>query len=142
MVDVRKCLLLVAGLVIVTSAWNAFWEYLIQKMESAESIEGVVNGFTYGLGVLAVGAVIAVIVHQRGTNLPPSSPKELLAFITINLVAAIVCFLLWIWIKVPEEAGSPALSAMSEWGWGVVAMPAYFGICFIGIHLLSRKTNA
>lgn len=140
--DVRKCLLVVVGLVIVTSAWNAIWEYLIQKMESGESIEGVVNGFSYGLGVLAVGVIIAVIVHLRGSNLPPSSPKERLALLTIHLVAAFVCFLLWTWIKVPEDAGSLALSAMSEWGWGVVAMPTYFAICVIGLHFLSRMRES
>lgn len=141
--DLKKWLIVAAFLIGVTYAWNGFWDNVIRLMESGASIAPMMNVMSLAIGVLTLGIIIAALVIQaRPGNTRPSRKWELLGFFAIQLIAAIVCYLLWLWIRIPEEAGSPALSVMSVFGWGVVAMPTWFGIGIVGLHYLSRMQRS
>lgn len=71
-----------------------------------------------------------------------SRDNRLLSLSQFSAIAAligVVDWLLWIWLRVPSGNGSPALAAMSVWGFGFVAGVALFGIGIIGLHIASRS---
>lgn len=128
-------LIAAAFLVVVTFAWNRFWDYVIYLMESGVSIEPVMNTTTLavgGLGLAILAFALVVLIRSE------TRTRERAGFLAIQLIAAIVCYLLWLWIRIPEEAGSPTLAVMSFMGWAIVAMPTWFAIGIVGIHYLSR----
>jgi|TARA_R100001509_G_C4827225_1_gene201985 hypothetical protein len=132
-------LIAAAFLVGVTFAWNRFWDYVIYLMESGVSIEPLMNTTTLVVGGLGLGILaLALVVVIRSEKERPTSTRERTGFLAVQLIAAIVCYLQWLWIRIPEEAGSPTLAAMSFMGWAIVAMPTWFAIGIIGIHYLSR----
>ena len=96
-----------------------------------------------GFRVVSLPRVIAIgllVLHFRsGGKLPPMNGAERQGFAAIVLVSAAACYLLWIWVRIPPEAGNPALSVMSVFGFGVVALPTVFLIGFTGIHLFSAR---
>jgi len=64
------------------------------------------------------------------------SKKEGIVLAGILITITVVGYLLWGWIAVPPEVSSPAVSAMSVWGFGIIALPASF---LIGIVVLRGR---
>jgi hypothetical protein len=51
--------------------------------------------------------------------------KNKIFILTVGfLTAAVVCYLQWIWLMAPPEAGSLALSVMSQWAFFFCARPS------------------
>lgn len=123
----------------VTFAWDQFWDYVIYLMESNAPIEPLVNTTNVVFGGLGIGILaLALVVIIRTEKERPTSTRERAGFLAIQSIAALICYLLWLWLRIPEDAGSPAVVAMSQIGWMIVAMPAWFATSLIGLHFLSR----
>lgn len=67
------------------------------------------------------------------------SPLSLPQFFLLLAVITVVNGLLWFWLVVPADAGSPALAAMSVWGFALVAGLASVAIAAIGMAIAEKS---
>lgn len=115
-------LIVSASLIGVTFAWNRFWEYVIYLMESGVTIEPLMNTMSLIVGGLGLAIFIFVlVVSKRSEKMRPSTTRKRREFLATQLFAALVCCILLLWFRVPEDAGSPTLATMSVMGWAIVA---------------------
>lgn len=76
--------------------------------------------------------------NMSNTSKPLRKNKKLIITVTF-LSVTVACYLQWLWLVVPPEAGSPALSVMSQWGFFFCAGLTILGISFVGLHCLLKS---